>query len=445
MEKIYAVRQGGIYMASDGLYALAFKYKNTKLWTKLYDDEIFAVKFKDGKTGYISIMGIAGDYIALGLYIGQEGFNSYRVIANTYEPVSGSRLLYQEYLLRQDCLQCTFQDKDSLSSEEASEVENYAERNNIKLYGDNPYPQFVKYKPGYCPWDIQTEQEEQYMEEALKAAVALAGMLNKNKVPGIKKIEGWRDTVILLEPGKEGYKVSSTELPEPLPEEYYKPEMFNEINVAKLKNIAKSGVWECEIVQYPEPVCNETDEVPHFPMIFLAVESATGFILPVSPAGYFDRQLGELLDIAVEAFLMQNICPKVIYVRDKRSYCFLEEVCRKIKTRLIMKQELPSLCQAEEELYNYINNNGEQNMQDILSAFDGLMELSDEEIINLPEVVKTQFEVLLKKNILPEEISKRLCGILGFMGSNTEGQQDNIITIKSYIKDKKTGKNPDKI
>lgn len=431
-------------MASDGLYKLAFKYKKTKLWTKLYDDEVFAVKLTDGKTGYISIMGKAGDYIAIGLYIGREGFNSYRIIASTYEPVSGSRLLYQEYLLRQDCLQCTFQDKESLSFEEVSEAEDYAYRNNIELEGEKPYPQFVKYKPGYCPWVIQAGQEEQYMAEALKAAVALAGMLDKNKVPGIKRIEEQSGTVILLEPGENGYHISSTKLPPPLQEEYQRPAMYNEINVAKLKNITKSGVWECEIAQYPEPVRTKEDEVPHFPMIFLAVESATGFILPVSPAGYFDRQMGELMDTAVEAFLMQNVCPKVIYVRDKRSFYFLEEVCKKIKTRLAIKPELPSLSQAEEELYNYINGNEEKNMQDIISVFDGLMELSDEEIRNLPEVVKTQFEVLAKKDMLPEELSKRLGSIWGFMGISTEGQkQDNVIQIKSYMTGGKTGKDPD--
>ena len=93
---------------------------------------------------------------------------------------------------------------------------------------------------------------------------------------------------------------------------------------------------------------------------------------------------------------------------------------------------------------NYINGNEEKNMQDIISVFDGLMELSDEEIRNLPEVVKTQFEVLAKKDMLPEELSKRLGSIWGFMGISTEGQkQDNVIQIKSYMTGGKTGKDPD--
>lgn len=35
-------------MASDSLYRLAFEYKETKLWNKLRDDEVFAIKLPDG-------------------------------------------------------------------------------------------------------------------------------------------------------------------------------------------------------------------------------------------------------------------------------------------------------------------------------------------------------------------------------------------------------------
>ena len=46
----------GIKMASDKLYECAFEYKKTKLWKKLWDTEIFAVKFSDGEIGYVSVM-----------------------------------------------------------------------------------------------------------------------------------------------------------------------------------------------------------------------------------------------------------------------------------------------------------------------------------------------------------------------------------------------------
>ena len=36
----------------DSLYDLAFQYKETRLWKKLWDSELFAVKLDDGSIGY---------------------------------------------------------------------------------------------------------------------------------------------------------------------------------------------------------------------------------------------------------------------------------------------------------------------------------------------------------------------------------------------------------
>ena len=64
----------------DQLYDAAFKYKKTGIWKKLWDNEIFAVRLNNGETGYISTMGKDSGLNALGVFIGDEGFNSYRII-----------------------------------------------------------------------------------------------------------------------------------------------------------------------------------------------------------------------------------------------------------------------------------------------------------------------------------------------------------------------------
>lgn len=73
-------------MASDRLYELAFAYRKTKLWEKIKDSQIFAVKLSDGRIGYLSVMGFGGEYRAIGLYIGEERWNSLCTIAkvNSY-------------------------------------------------------------------------------------------------------------------------------------------------------------------------------------------------------------------------------------------------------------------------------------------------------------------------------------------------------------------------
>lgn len=86
------------------LYDAAFRYKKTGLWKKIWDSEIFAIKLRSGEPGYISVMGQLGEYNALALYIGDEGYKSYRVMANGGIP-TGSPFKDHEALTKQRCLQ----------------------------------------------------------------------------------------------------------------------------------------------------------------------------------------------------------------------------------------------------------------------------------------------------------------------------------------------------
>ena len=50
-------------MAEDRLYDLAFAFKNTKLWEKLSDLDLFAVRLPGGEIGYCCVMGQMGDHL----------------------------------------------------------------------------------------------------------------------------------------------------------------------------------------------------------------------------------------------------------------------------------------------------------------------------------------------------------------------------------------------
>jgi len=60
-------------MVSDELMQAAFQYKKTKLWKKVTDTELFAVRLSDGEIAYVCIMGMAGQHCALAAYVGQVG------------------------------------------------------------------------------------------------------------------------------------------------------------------------------------------------------------------------------------------------------------------------------------------------------------------------------------------------------------------------------------
>lgn len=399
-------------MILDTLYELAFAYKKTKLWKSIWDSEVFAVRLSDGKIGYISIMGAGGEYCALGLYIGEKGFDSFRTVI-TADEFMMSPFKYHETLMQQECLQCVFDNKDELSEEEQEEVKKYARAHGIRLAGRNAYPQFVKYQPNHYPWRLQTEQEQAYLCEALEAAIELARLL-EGKIPGdlgVREINDKTRIIPMLE--KNGaYTLSTTELPKETAAEYPVPEISNDVGIAKLKKAKRMGVWECEIIRVPEPVQSGQDEVPVFPVLFLALENETDYILPVPPVADYEENPKELLDLFIEALLMQKICPEELLVRDERTYTFAEGLAKKLGIKINICRELPSLDEAEYVFWEQFGADEEEEMEDMLALLDSILELDEEQLRSLPDVMAGQLEILINQHVLPPDMERKLEKVL---------------------------------
>ena len=141
----------------DQLYDVAFKYKKTGIWKKLWDNEIFAVRLNNGETGYISTMGKDSGLNALGVFIGDEGFNSYRIIEELKASDAVPPLRGLEILTMQTCLQVEFVEGKSLTPEEREEVRAFARKNGIRLAGKNAFPHLLKYEPRCVPWKIKED------------------------------------------------------------------------------------------------------------------------------------------------------------------------------------------------------------------------------------------------------------------------------------------------
>lgn len=137
-------------MHPDRLYDLALAFRRAKLWNRLRDSELFAVSFSNGQTGYCCVMGALSKQIALAVYPGDRGLDSYRLLQEVSR-VPANPLKVQEYLLSQFCLQCAFESKDILNPRELASLRGYGKTRGITFRGANAFPRFVKYQPARCP------------------------------------------------------------------------------------------------------------------------------------------------------------------------------------------------------------------------------------------------------------------------------------------------------
>lgn len=405
-------------MASDKLYKLAFEYKKTKLWKKLWDNEIFAVKFSDGEIGYVSIMGKGGTYTAVAVYVGARAFQTYREIQEG-EKLFDSYFKEREHLTCQNCLQLAFENKEELRDVELKEAREYAKRYGIRFAGKNSYPQFLNYVPCRFPWNTFSEKEEMYLEETLEATIEIAGQLNRKTAQelGIREISGETRQVICFEKSGNKYRTAMEELPLARKKQFLKPEPLDDFTLASLKRIKKKEVFECELVYLPEPVQNLPDEQPFFPLMLMMVSKKDGLILPINIVKSYEENLGNLLRYMAESLKNLGRRPGKLLVRDERTFAFLDEFGRQMQAEVRIESSLPELDEAQESMIEefWVDEDIEGNVSDFLQILDAMEGMPDEVLCTMPDEMLEQLEFMADSHMLPPDLLRRVEDILDRM------------------------------
>ncbi len=399
-------------MKRDILYEAAFRYKKAGLWKKLWDSDVFAVKLKRGKIGYISIMGRNGEYNALGLYIGEEGFGSYRIMANAGSP-TGSLFKDHEILIQQNCLQAALECKEALLPEEVEEVRSYAKSNGIRLSGRNAYPQFVKFEPGCYPWKVKTQEDMMALHTAMVAAVLLAEVLQTTNpaTMGILPVGPDTEEVPLFEvKNNKLIQAGFASLPGDIEEKYEYVTADNQIALASVKKLPRKGIWESELVCLTEPVQNEPEETPYYPMLLMVVESRSGYVLPVPMIGRLEKNTQKMLQAFADAWRTEKTYPKEIRCRDKRTFALLKDFCEKTDVKIsIYDRDMPALDEAEEAILNHtFGENEEEDSTQIEELADMILSLSREDLRQIPKPVLKQIQMMITDEIFPKDIAAKL-------------------------------------
>ena len=148
----------------DELYDAALSFKKVKLWNKLHDTDIFAVKLSNGETGYCSVMGSLGEYHALALYIGEKSLLSYYRISNPEPALNDDE--HFERIISQDCLHVCFDNKNELRIADLNSIQDYAKRKGMNFRGPNSYPYILRMKPYYAPWYVEDKNEYKLLRES---------------------------------------------------------------------------------------------------------------------------------------------------------------------------------------------------------------------------------------------------------------------------------------
>ena len=415
-------------MAEDRLYDLAFAFKNTKLWEKLSDLDLFAVRLPGGEIGYCCVMGQMGDHLALAVYVGDEGFQSYRRLASadmrTLRPVAMYNMMAS-----QCCIQCSLENREDMTDEEVKDIRAYAKAHQITVRGKHAYPQFSRHTAGRLPWQIRSKEDEERLCEGLLCALEVHRRLlegTKEEI-GLSKMNEKTAVIPLLSREGENWRLETTPVPtkeSTVPEVEFTDQLLS----ARLKKKKKKGIWECAACWLMTPVQeDETDEeAPFYPLALMAANLESGMVLmPVISDG---SDLSEMVHQFAQSMQECGSVPKTIRCGEERSFSMLRDLCEKTGIAMEKTDELEVLDDALMSLLDHMREMDEDedddddfdddeglvdpmgHFEDLANAID---EVTDAELRQMPREVKDMLREFADMDVLPEETARRIRRVLG--------------------------------
>ena len=407
-------------MIPDRLFDLALNYKKTKLWKKLWDSQMFAVRFSDGGIGYCVVMGMLGEMNAIAVYPGQSGLDSIRAIHD--ETPEDDVLAQAEHMHCQDCLMLSFNAKADLLPDDIEDITDYCKRKGVALRGKNAFPQFERFRPGYAPWYMEDEKDFQYMAEGLEAALEVSCRLTEEmKTPemlGIFEGAPYNREIPLLVREEDGYRWLSHIVP-PRAEVQWPPiRVEDDLSVARLSKVPQKGEWAVKLFRHIDPLSSEADDgdgmisiddltsAPFFPWTMIIVNAKTGYVLTAElandPEDYTRTFAQTLVNTAGRAGL-----PKKIIVLDDRTAQALSAFCQRYGIALERKKRCKALTDALDDMVAHFGAMDEEDMD--FSMDDILQALRDPELIRaMPDEALIQILALVPDGALPDDIMQAL-------------------------------------
>ena len=406
------------YKAPDRLFEIAFSYKKAKLWNKLWSNELIAIRFNDGETGYLCAMGRDGQHCALGVYIGDDGLASFRELYFAEAPEN----FYEEQkkVLEQNCLQLVLDNKEFLQDSERDYASDYAKRNGIRLSGKNAYPHFVKFEPNRFPWHPKGEADEEYIYEAAKAAVFLAEQLKNKTALDIGILPLSAETKQLPCIVVSGEEVSFGEpmiLPEPVSKPYPAPVPTNAVLLKKMKKLKQKNNVLCRLVRMPEPVLSEDGSAPYYPVIIMSIDEKNGEAYPPEILHGYDENPEEAANIYLSNIEKIGFLPKKIKASDERTYAFLSFMAKDLLVDISLEKELPMLDDCVDNLLDaMMGADSADEMHDynmLVSIAEEMADMPKYMLKQMPKELRTEVKELVSSGVLPKELSDKLAKKIG--------------------------------
>lgn len=334
------------------LYEAAIAFRDLKPWTWMYASQMFIIHDDERDIdGFCSIMGMMGEHFSLSVYLGQNGYQSYRYLYDK------ANLAYMDHVfmkseVKRNCLTVSFENSENMADvdDEQAILLGY------DFKGKNQFPRFRYHHPGVYSWYLSDSWQCRFLTKAIEQAIIVAKLCKNQvlKVPEIydaqylmryKTEEGWESKFVDANLYRKTVSVKKT--------------MFqNDLMAYRLKKLPQLLVT-LEAIQFylPNPVVSETSKQPFYMLVTALVDSEEGqlFFLDIQETAAL--YLSDTISEFAKQLLELKLRPCEIVAEDEEAYALLEDFCRQIDVKLSLNPHVSRAHEFAEYIFEELQMN----------------------------------------------------------------------------------------
>lgn len=309
------------------LYETIEKFQETKPWEFFEDNYIFGIQDPaTGIFGWSTIMGAAQEVFGLHIFLGDEGFQNFRDIAENFG------------INESDNINLAFSQRSisvSFVSEQESEDEDLAILKKIGYKpkkGKNKYFRIRDFTPGMIPWYIDTHQAI-FLTHCVEQVLALVESIKKGEAKATHYEEEL--LLVMLPEDKDGeltWQFSYIEPPQPPAKKTYPADPFLTNRLRKELDVSDFQLL-FSFQYFLAPIQEKKDERPVMPRLGLWINEYSGRILdtklfgPEDPWQSIQKKFNEI-------FLELDYIPETIIVDSDAGMSMLKNFTKKLRIGL---------------------------------------------------------------------------------------------------------------
>jgi len=333
------------------LYEMADRVKELAPWQWMEEGDIFGVQDPEtGEIGFVSVMGMAGEHLCVGVYLGVNALHQFFALQENAEVLLPWEM--GNLLLTIPQIQASFENWDLVDKEDAGIIRKLK----LNYSGRNAFPLFRSLHPGCPPILLELEQIP-FLTHILEQTLAVAPRYKEDISLLYPEDMGDEQRYLLRVPQEQdGEWVWKDEI-RPIPALIPQPITF-EVDVdmhEALQNVPRVGnSVEIDLFMMMTPVDDKRDKRPFFPFALVIVDAESGQVLShdiLSPLPSMQNMYSEVPQKVIDLLLGNNFLPHKIATQTRTITAILSDIFEELDVPVVERPFLPMINELKAAMF----------------------------------------------------------------------------------------------